>query len=800
MISLPRCPTWVLAALIVAMLPVIAQANGRVEGRLTRPDATGLAGVVVTIEGTSTSTLTDSDGRFALDNVTTGNVAVTFALGSNTLTVRDVRIEDDTVTLDRVLDWTLGFAETITVYAASLRNQRMADAPYPVSVVDEAAIAREAANAQLPSVLASTPGVELAQSGIFDFNVNIRGLNAALTRRVLTLIDGRDPSSVLIGAQEWAAFGLPIDEVSRIEIVRGAGSALYGANAFNGVIDITSKQPRYAQGSNVELSAGEIGTVRLSARNAGALTDRSFYRVHGAYGRTDDFYVSRVAASEYSGLPREIIAPPRDRTDFLNTGVRLDHYMEAGPTITVEGGWAHTEGSMFLTGAGRTQNLGAHRPWARSMAQNSRWRLSGYYDGRYGRMASLPAGHTIVDHSMKASAQIQRLFDYGSGRGAAVVGGAYSFLRADTRDDTGASTILRGVQGAHEEALFGQLEHALRDQVKLVVGARFDASTLHDAEVSPKAGLVYSLTPLHSFRFTYSHAFETGSFIHYFTRTSAAPPIPLGALETALRPLLGGVALHLDSVPVLALGNERLRVERVDSVEGGYSGTFARKVLVGANYYFNRIADLITPLLPQVGTELGRINPAFGPYAAPSSLNTAQQALVIATLRSVLPASLFATMSNDIDGSPIFAVVSYTNLARVNLQGVELNARYFATRRLMVDASYSGLKFTPKERLSDQLVSANAPTHRVTAGIAYDDGRVTTTLRSRWANAFAWNGGVFRGQVPSATVVDLTAGFRVNRRTMVQANVANLLDNRHYEIFGGDILRRRALVSVIQSW
>jgi outer membrane receptor protein involved in Fe transport len=790
---------WLLVA-VMAAPSALAQSAGRVEGRLTRSDGTGLSGATVTIVSTGVSTLTGADGRYVIEAASPGPFSVTFSLGANLLTIDDVRLEGGRSTLDRTVDWQVGYTETITVYAASRRTERLFEAPASVAIVNESTIAREAAHGQVPKLLAATPGVELAQSGVFDFNVNIRGLNAALTRRVLTLVDARDPASVLIGAQEWAAFGVPLDDLARIEVVRGPGAALYGTNAFNGVIDITSREPRFSQGGHAEVTAGEIGTIRVSARHAGAIAATTFYRVHTGYGRTDDFFASRVASREYPGLPPEVAGLQRDRTEFVNWGGRIDRYFSAGRHLTVEGGSAHTDGSVFLTGAGRLQNTGAHRPWARAALQTARWRMSGYYDGRYGDMASLTAGQTIVDRSMKASADVSRRFDFRDARSRFVLGGAYRLQRADTRDEQGHSTILRDVERADETSAFAQLDHAITDRVKLVAATRLDDSTLHHLEVSPKAALVFSSAPTQSLRLTYGHAFQTGSLVHYFTRTAAAAPVALGAVEQALRPVLGGATLGLASVPVLALGNDRLKNERVDSLEIGYAGAVKGQLLVAVNYYFNRISDLITPLIAQVGTELGRINPGFQPYAPPASLSAAQQALVLATVRASLPPSLFALMSNDLDGSPIFAVASYTNLAGANLQGAEASVQYFASNRVSADAGYSTLHFTPRARLIDPLVTANAPAHKLTAGVTYAGAKLTAALRYRWSADFFWNGGIYRGPVPAATVVDLTGRYRLRERTTLQLNVANLFDNEHYELFGGDILRRRALVSLIQSW
>jgi outer membrane receptor protein involved in Fe transport len=787
-------------SLLVVLGPVAAQAAGRLEGRLTRPDGSPLTGVTVVVDPPGAAVITDVQGRYAFDALPPGSVNVTFILGTRSLVVDNVTIGESLVTLDQVLDWNAGYAETVTVYGASRRPERLFEAPVSVSLVPETVIMRESPPGQLPKLLQSIPGVELAQSGVFDFNVNIRGINSTLSRRVLTLVDGRDPASVLVGAQEWAAFGASLDEVSRIEVVHGANSALYGANAFNGVVDITTKEPRYAPGGSAELTAGEIGTVRAAARHSGAIDSRTYYRVNGGYGRTNDFYTARLETVEYPGLPLEILAPARDDTSFASAGARVDRYLPSGSLLTVEGGWSRSEGNMFLTGVGRSQNLGADRPWLRSSFKATRWRATGYYDGRYGRTVSLASSATTFDASLRAHVEAERLFNYSSGRGRFVLGGSARYERADTRDDQGLSTILRGVEHAQQEAVVGQLSHQLSDRVKLALAARVDDSTLYEPELSARAGLVYAVSPTHGLRFTYNRAFDTGSFVQYFTRGAAAPPVSLAPLETALAPVLGGVPLHFDNVPVLALGNEALGVERVQSFEGGYSGVFARQVIVRGNYYYNRISNLLTPLLPQVGTDLGRINPAYGPYQPPPALGAAQQALVLASLQAAVPPNILPFMSNDLDGSPIFAVASFTNFARVNVQGAELSVQYFRSDRFAADVGYSALSFTPKENVSEEVISANAPAHSITLGATSTYGRLSASFRYRWADQFTWSGGAFHGRVPALHIVDAGANVKVGARTMLLVNAANLFDNSHYEIFGGDLLRRRALVSIRQEW
>ena len=159
--------------------------------------------------------------------------------------------------------------------------------------------------------LQSVPGVDIVQSGVNDFNVNARGFNSTLNRRVLTLQDGRDLAIAFLGSQEWNGLTQPLDELGKVEMVRGPGSALYGANAFSGVINITTPEAREVLGNKFTIAGGELESFRADGRHASLLADgRIGLRLNGGYNQSDTWSRSRTLTDgtslqqEYDGRDR----------------------------------------------------------------------------------------------------------------------------------------------------------------------------------------------------------------------------------------------------------------------------------------------------------------------------------------------------------------------------------------------------------------------------------------------------------------------------------------------------------------
>src|SRR5437667_10841083 len=274
-----------------------AQSGGAVSGTVTEPDGRPLSGVVVAVQGLGLSVATDATGRYVLSRVPAGQQLLQFRrIGFAAREVTVIVTAGTPATADAVLDPQPIDLGTVVVEGVSRAPDRMIDAPAAVDVVRPATAEPLSITGQVPLALARVPGLDVTQSGMNDFNVNARGFNTMLSRKMLVLQDGRDLATALVIRQTWGALAAPLEDLGRIEVIRGPGSALYGANAYNGVINITTPPARDVVGTKLTLGGGELGTARADQRHRGvSLNGRPGVRVNLGYARSDDWTRSRTA-------------------------------------------------------------------------------------------------------------------------------------------------------------------------------------------------------------------------------------------------------------------------------------------------------------------------------------------------------------------------------------------------------------------------------------------------------------------------------------------------------------------------
>src|SRR5690606_38437976 len=214
-------------------------------------------------------------GRYVIQRVPIGRQTVVFRWLGYRPIERTIDVSAET-TLDVALEAVPVSLADLTVSAASREPERIVEAPAAVTLIEPQVLQGTSPTGQAPLALAQAPGVDLVQSGVNDFNINARGFNSSLNRRVLTLLDGRDLSIAFLGSQEWNTLPVALDELRGMELVRGPGSALYGANAFAGVINMTTLSPRESPGGKLTLSGGELGSMKVDGRWAGVFSEGRF--------------------------------------------------------------------------------------------------------------------------------------------------------------------------------------------------------------------------------------------------------------------------------------------------------------------------------------------------------------------------------------------------------------------------------------------------------------------------------------------------------------------------------------------
>src|SRR2546422_8382344 len=174
----------------------------------------------------------------------------------------------------------------VRVTSVSKREQKLGDAPAAVFVITQDDIRRSGART-IPEALRMAPGIEVARIDENKWAISARGFNGRFANKLLVLIDGRSVYTPLFSGVYWNVQDTLLEDIDRIEIIRGPGATLWGANAVNGVINIITKSAKSTQSGIMTAGAGTEERASGRLRYGGKLDDNTYYRAYAKYFKWD---------------------------------------------------------------------------------------------------------------------------------------------------------------------------------------------------------------------------------------------------------------------------------------------------------------------------------------------------------------------------------------------------------------------------------------------------------------------------------------------------------------------------------
>jgi iron complex outermembrane receptor protein len=765
--------------------------SGTIKGFVRHADTEeGVPFANIQVKGTTWGAASNENGEFTLTKIPAGEHKLVISTVGHKNTEQMVSVTANEVTSVNIylLNEEVQLNE-ILVYGASFRKERITEAPSAISVVEGKGLQRSASSGQLPKLLEGQPGVDLVQSGLYDFNLNTRGFNSSLNRRVLILLDGRDLGTAFLSSTEWNGMATPLEDLGRVEMVRGPGSALYGANAYNGVLNITSIPPKQMLGTKITAGLGELNMYRADVRHAGEINHFT-YRVNagGVTGKTfsrsrtksitgdrkADIYnaatngafqnqINNNQTFEYEGmsaLNNEVAELRGDPVNQFYVSGRVDHEYETGGTATVEGGITQVENEVIVTGIGRVQVQRARRPYARLSYSGYGFNVNLWSQSRINVApeVSLSTALDLVQDANISQGEAQFHRSFLEERLFLVGGISHRIVSIDTKN-----TLMIGTRQDNTTGVFGQAEFRFAQELKVVGAARYDHATLHESFFSPKLAVVFSPFSNHTFRATYNKAFQAPNYSELYLNVDH----PYRGFTTFFGAPTTGLVYR---------GNPELKVEKIEGYEVGYNGVIDGSLFLTVDVYYNNLKDFISDL-----------GAGFNPnLLSPSIINR-------------------KSYKTGADTSFSHAVWSYKNVGKVEEYGYDLAVNYYLTDEIILDANYTYFQFEIDKKTVSAADAAqiqpNSPRWKTNAGITYQSkNNYDVSLKVKYVPSYYWSAGVYQGQILAYTMINLSGGYVVNESLSMNLNIANVLDRRHYEIFGGSILGRRSTLSATYTF
>jgi iron complex outermembrane receptor protein len=783
--------------------------GGRLAGIVVDQSGAGVPGatIVVTSSDFRTVTASGSGGAFSIGGLLPGTYDVTVTLeGFAQQTRSDIMVGNAVVNLPPIAI-TLARQNELVVVSASKFAIPLIDAPATMSVLPADTLATTPAQ-NFGDLLRSVPGLNVIQLSARDINITSRQATSTLTNSQLTLLDGRSVYLDFFGLVLWDFIPTNPGDIRQIEVIRGPASAVWGANALTGVVNVITKTPREAPGTNVTLTGGWFSRDAGSTRDLGvgaayganvtyanAPTDRLSYKFSGGYYHSDPFARPtgqiplvtdpRDPAQTVGGAPY-----PADRSGMLGAfqnsstsqpkfDARIDQETTGG-LITYAAGVAGTEGIVH-TGIGPFDiQGGSYMGYAKVAFSRGARKLNAFAN-----LVSAEAPNLLlVDPTTARPLQLNfstQTYDFEAGDAVAIGLRHLLTFGGNARRNNFDITIAPNAENRNEFGGYLQDEIFL-GRLRVTAGARIDKfGNIEDPAFSPRLSATFKPAEDHSLRASFNRAFRSPSLINNYLDIRIVTPVDLSALGVAAPfPLV--VRAVGSELPIGTALQDALTKESLTAYEIAYNGTLGDRSTIGAAIYVNDSNDNVN--FAQLPTNLDpytSANPPPGWLLPVSVLDS------MAALGRFLPRTAF----------------TYLNLGPLRQKGFELSIDHRFTTALSGFANYS---WQAKPTVMDDptpfpaVELALPPTYRVNAGFTFNgtrylgSGSVNASDRAFWSDVLT---SPYHGFTDRYAMVNGSFGMKwAQGRITTLVKVTNLVNEDIQQHVFGDIVKRSGVFEV----
>jgi len=675
----------------------------------------------------------------------------------------------DTTTSPAAADSNWTVLETMVV-TASRKEQAIEEVPASVTVRDQRDIDLSPADNYFADGLRTVPGTNVAQTSAADVSISTRTATNVIPQGQLAMVDYRTVYQDFNGFVLWGTIPVEMEDVDRIEIIRGPGSAVWGANAMHGIVHIITKAPRDMIGTRVKVTAGELSTYAANFSHAGA-GRKVAYRVSGGYNFQGPFTkpTGTVPGSEGplnpGGTPYPEYVNPDTRRYRVNA--RVDFDMNEESILSVDGGYAGLEGMFMGPGGPSTMENGTLQAFGKLDFTRKNMRVTAFmnhdaYDGMF-VIGALPV--TSNEQTYNIDFTDTR---YAGDRHALTYGGNYRYNVYDI-------SITPKGKNRTSYGAFLQDDIFLNEKLRFVIGARWDYVDNMGDVISPRASLLIAPIKDQRFRLSYNRAFQAPSMLQNYLELPNFLPITFPDYNN---PGSG----EFETVPIFAMsyGNTELEPKKLDAFEVGWTGTFADRLTLEVTGYWNEFKNAFQ--LVVLDTYTGSNPPPDWPF---------DPALLDDELAGVVPSAF-----------------QVENLGGSTEKGVEIGSSFLIDRAWSVFVNYSWqdepelADFTPMPMPdgTERLPVNTPPEHRFNVGFGYDTPQFFGNASAAYQDKAFWTDVMdsrMWGPTDAFTMVNAKVGVRFPRQGLViSVSALNLLDATVQQHVWGDFIDRRIIGEV----